>query len=85
MKNIVEISAKVKDWPISQLAPPPTSHPYFRLCQLQYTHILAYERLSSEWPRFVSSASLPSPALQLPWENRGTPGSLSKYFANISR
>ena len=23
MKNIVEISAKVKDWPISQLAPPP--------------------------------------------------------------
>jgi hypothetical protein len=57
---------------------------YFRLCQLNYTHILNYERLASEWPHFLASASLP-PDLELPWENKGAPGSLKKYFANISR
>ncbi len=57
---------------------------FARLCQLTYTHVLAYERLASEWPRFLEAASLP-PSLELPWENKGPPGSLMKYFANITR
>jgi hypothetical protein len=54
------------------------------LCQLTYTHILSYEKLASEWPQFLEDALLP-PSLELPWENRGPPGSLTRYFANISR
>jgi len=54
------------------------------LCQLEFTHILRYEELSTDWEYFKQDVSLPS-SLLLPWENKGKLGALPEYFKQISR
>jgi len=59
-----------------------------RVCQLQYSHIVKYEYLDTEWPQLLASLDLTMEtmeALQLPWRNRGHQGTqLKSYYTNIS-
>ena len=55
-----------------------------RLCQLNYSHILHYEQLESEWPQFLASVGIKQ-VLELPWENKGAVTSLVGYYHNISQ
>ncbi|XP_023336866.1 carbohydrate sulfotransferase 11 [Eurytemora carolleeae] len=55
-----------------------------RLCQLEFTHILRYEDLSTDWEFFKQELNLPS-SIVLPWDNRGNQGIQSEYLKLISR
>ena len=55
----------------------------FRICQLEFSHILHYESLAEEWPQFLSSAGVLE-TFQLPWENKGAMNNLKSYFDIIS-
>ena len=56
------------------------------MCQLDYSHILHYEHLDTEWPQFLASVGI-NQALELPWENKnkGAVASLVRYYDNISQ
>jgi len=54
-----------------------------RMCQLEYSHILHYENLATEWPQFLNNIGITEP-LELPWENRGNSNDLKDYYDIIS-
>ena len=53
------------------------------MCQLDYSHILHYENLASEWPQFLNSIGL-TQILELPWENKAALNDLQSYYDIIS-
>jgi len=53
------------------------------MCQLEYSHILHYENLATEWPQFLNNIGITEP-LELPWENRGNSNDLKDYYDIIS-
>ena len=66
------------------ILPPILNTPFFRVCQVPYTHILHYENLVKEWRQFISDIGI-SEHIDLPWENKGAGKDLLKYFKTVSK
>ena len=57
----------------------------YRPCQLEYTHLLRYERLAEDWSLFLEDAGLQGAGLGLGWHNRGQgAASASGYWDQVS-
>ena len=57
----------------------------YRPCQLEYTHLLRYERLAEDWSLFLEDAGLQGAGLGLGWHNRGLgAASASGYWDQVS-
>ena len=55
------------------------------MCELNYTHIIHFERLAEEWPQFLADVKLEDD-LSLPWQNKARgEESHSSYYEAISQ